>query len=481
MAFADLHGSAVSKTEGFFDVTHRRFEQVVFDLLPRGAAWDREDPVLRAAVAAEATELSRADIRARKLRRELDPNTTFELITDWEEMLGLPDCAMPETIEARRAAILAKLLAQTGHDQGIGYWTELLEALGYELEWIEPGHPGMTCEDDCLDVLWEDEWLYVWSINVETGIDDELLECVVKHQALIETLPIVHVLFAFVDIPPNAGEIHGLATTLDGFMVAVGRNGVVYAASSDLETWTLVAPPTTDHFYCVCFGGTDGERLIAAGTAGVVFFSDDGGATWTAAADATAIDNDAAGISRGHGADQVVVVVGGDGMIRRSTDAGDNWVTTTWAGGDRINAVTCCTGALVAVGFDGQIIRSTDHGVTWAYVVNSILPELFGVAGWGTTVIAVGASGVIRRSDDAGASWADVESPTTTNLRAVTGSVSGRWTACGDVGTIVQSLDDGLTWEVREIEAGDDFFAAAASYPLGRSVVAGDNLAARVE
>lgn len=482
MAYVELYtADEAATTAGYCEVTHRRFESTIFDLLPRGHAWDRNDPVLQALVAAQATELSRVDKRGEKLRRELNPATTFELVTDWEEMLGLPECTQPETLEARRAAILAKLLAQGGHDQSLTYWEGQLEALGYVLEWIDKGQAAMTCEDDCLDVLYDEEWLFVWSINVESGIDDALLECIVEHQALIETWPIVHVLWQLKDIPPNTGVIHGIASSTTGYTVAVGEAGLVLTATPELAAWTTITPPTASDFYCVCEGGIDGDRLVAAGAIGVAWYSDDGGESWMAATDATAIDERARGVSRGHAADAVVVAVGGNGGIWRSTDAGDNWTDIASPTSDNIHAVTRCTGAMIAVGFDGQIIRSTNSGSTWSFVVNDSLPELFGVAGWGSTVIAVGEGGVIKRSADAGLTWADIDSPVTSDLRAVTRSAAGRWTACGVDGVILQSLDDGLTWLVREVDSTADLWAAGASWPFGRAATGGDDLVLYLE
>lgn len=59
-----------------------------------------------------AGEYARLEQRGCDLIEEMDPRTTFELIDDWERVLGLPsDCGPPPTsLEDRRAAILARLI-----------------------------------------------------------------------------------------------------------------------------------------------------------------------------------------------------------------------------------------------------------------------------------------------------------------------------------------------------------------------------------
>lgn len=474
MGIVDVHAATESaEVIGLWDVTHRRFEAVVADLLPRGAAWNREGVVLQKLVAAQATELSRVDLRGRKLLRELDPAKTFELLAEWETMLGLPDCATPETLEARRAAILAKLLAQTGHDQSLTWWTALVATLGYPLLWIEAGKLALTCTDDVGDVLSDEEWESVWELVVAAGLDEALLQCLVDHNALIETLGTVHVLWQLLDLGDNTKNVRAIASSSKGYTVAAGTQGLLLQASSDNETWTASAL-SGDDLYAACHAGEQGDVLLLAGDPGVVWRSADDGATWPAATDATAITETVRGLSRSPDLDDVVVAVGTNGATYRSTDAGDTWAGVASPTTDDLNAVARCTGALVACGFDGQVIRSTNGGASWSIVVaQGTYGDLHGVSGWTTTVVAVGLAGTILRSADAGATWGPVTSPTTEDLRAVHRSPSGRWTACGDGGVILQSLDDGETWALRTNDDVNDLFAAGSDWPLGRAVVGG--------
>lgn len=470
MAFHNLNAATAGGEEGLVDVTHRAFEPVMRDLLPRGAVWDREDPVLRDLVAGDATELSRVDRSCRNLLAELDPHTTFDCIEDWELSYGLPECAAPDTLEARRAAVLAKLLAQAGHDQSLQYWTDLLKELGYELHFVLKGKKVMTCLGDCMDELFTDPWEAVWELAVAHGLDDALLECTVAHNALIETVPIVHYLWDAVD-PEYTVDLFGVATTNNGYTAAVGKNGKILYCDGPIDaagSWHQ-APLQAEDMFAVCAVNT---VLLAAGINPVnMIRSVDGGAHWTS----TPIASDELyGLSRGYLGNDVAVAVGENGRIWRTADAGLSWIEMVSPTASVLNAVTRCQGALVGVGESGAVVRSTNNGTTWSLVAG-ISDHLYGVAGWLQVVIAVGANGKIWRSANAGANWSLQASPTTTTLRCVTGSPSGRWVAAGDGGVIVQSLDGGVTWSLQASPTTSPIRGANYHIPSGRALLVGDN------
>jgi uncharacterized protein YmfQ (DUF2313 family) len=79
--------------------------------LPGQAFADEPQSTLTKSFEAMAEELARIDGRAGQLLAEWDPQTAFELLDDWERVLGLPDdCVQgPQTLEERRAAVLNKL------------------------------------------------------------------------------------------------------------------------------------------------------------------------------------------------------------------------------------------------------------------------------------------------------------------------------------------------------------------------------------
>jgi uncharacterized protein YmfQ (DUF2313 family) len=88
-------------------------------LLPPGQAWSRdEDSDITKTLAGCAPELARAQGRADDLLRELDPSRAVEMLDVHERINGLPDpCAPePETVDDRRAILLARLREDKGHN-----------------------------------------------------------------------------------------------------------------------------------------------------------------------------------------------------------------------------------------------------------------------------------------------------------------------------------------------------------------------------
>lgn len=480
MAGVEVYGETSPGSELILDITNQKFAPLVMDLLPRGPAWDREGPVLQALVRAEALELSRVAVRAKALERELDPNQTFECVTDWEESYGLPECATPDTIEGRRAAIKAKLLAQTGHDHSLGWWTDLVAKLGYYLHYVDVGPTYMTCIDDCVDLLTDEA--FAFALAVDHGPDDALLECFVNKNALLISFPIVHYLWQPVTAP-NSPDFTGVAGNSKGYTVATAHDGDVYV-TDDLTLFQVVSSGSVGLTSVCALGGL----FLATNAGGVstgMLRSADNGVSWLQWVPFPAI-GELWGITRGPYADAVAVAVGGNGRIFRTDDGGLSWAEMTSPVADPVLliGVASARDVTVAVGSSdiSGIVRSLDNGLTWEYVENLGMTKiLYGVSGYLDTIIAVGGAGEIWRSTDLGATWTLIPSGVTVDLRGVTGSLSGRWTACGDNGTILQSLDDGLTWETQVSPVTDNLRAAGFHLPDGRAVLVGTNKAFVVE
>lgn len=85
-----------------------------------------------------SVEPDRVERRAYKLLDELDPNTTFEMLDNWERLLKIPDeCTPPDevTVFERRVRILQKLT--TGGGQSEAFFKLIAEQLGYDISVID--------------------------------------------------------------------------------------------------------------------------------------------------------------------------------------------------------------------------------------------------------------------------------------------------------------------------------------------------------
>ncbi|TCW05557.1 uncharacterized protein DUF2313, partial [Raoultella sp. BIGb0138] len=78
--------------------------------MPRGRAWPRDENAdLTALIKAISPRLNRLEVNADLLLQEMRPETTIQLLPEWETYLGLPECNIPsEDFLVRRAAVVEK-------------------------------------------------------------------------------------------------------------------------------------------------------------------------------------------------------------------------------------------------------------------------------------------------------------------------------------------------------------------------------------
>lgn len=93
------------------------YRDQLLKLLPPGRAWSRAlASTFARLLHAGGDELARVEARGLELIEEFDPRTTAELLTQWENLTGLPDPAVGEggTIQARRDLVVAVLTEPGG-------------------------------------------------------------------------------------------------------------------------------------------------------------------------------------------------------------------------------------------------------------------------------------------------------------------------------------------------------------------------------
>lgn len=103
-------------------------------LLPPGAAWNRRDgSELSKLLLGLAQEFGRFDSRLADFLEEVDPSTAYELLGEWERLVGIPnDCeSLSVDLETRRKAVVKKLRATGGASPG--YFIRLAAAAGFTL------------------------------------------------------------------------------------------------------------------------------------------------------------------------------------------------------------------------------------------------------------------------------------------------------------------------------------------------------------
>ena len=96
-------------------VPRAAYREQLHALLPTGPAWSPDSgTVLDDLLDAIASQMSEVDRSVANLLNDIRPNTTFNLLPDWERVVGLPDiCSvLGSTITIRRASLLEKLVTK---------------------------------------------------------------------------------------------------------------------------------------------------------------------------------------------------------------------------------------------------------------------------------------------------------------------------------------------------------------------------------
>lgn len=116
-----------------------KFKNFIRGLFPRGRAWRFDEGLdLTMLIEALAFEPCRIEERGFDFLDEMDPNTTFEMLDNWERLLEIPDeCTPPgdPSLFERRVRVLQKLT--TGGGQNEAFYKLIAQQLGYNVEIID--------------------------------------------------------------------------------------------------------------------------------------------------------------------------------------------------------------------------------------------------------------------------------------------------------------------------------------------------------
>lgn len=227
-----------------------------------------------------------------------------------------------------------------------------------------------------------------------------------------------------------------------------------------------------DLLFDICFQEAHG---LAVGGDGVVVASDDGGGNWHLV---TIASNESALLGVTCEPDQRIVV-GQHGAIYVERE--QLWQKAVSGTDERLMAVDAHESGLgVAVGSFGTILLTRDFGdnwsavtVNWEGILNDFFePHLYDVSiSTDATITVVGEFGLILQSIDGGLSW-QVRHREDSSLFALHMSANGPAFAVGQRGTILRSDDDGETWQKLRAEGVNNLLGVWAS-EQGEVVVTG--------
>lgn len=115
-----------------------------------------------------SVEFCRVDERARKLFEEVDPSTTFELLEDWERLLGLPDeCDLvgSQSLQDRRTRVIQVLTTRGGQNEQ--FYKDLAANFGFDVDIIsvQDQPPFLAGSSKAGDRLTNGDWAYTFVVE----------------------------------------------------------------------------------------------------------------------------------------------------------------------------------------------------------------------------------------------------------------------------------------------------------------------------
>jgi|GEM_PF-1434061 photosystem II stability/assembly factor-like uncharacterized protein len=270
------------------------------------------------------------------------------------------------------------------------------------------------------------------------------------------------------------GYLYNSAGAALGYgFVATGASGALYY-SLDGINWTSISNPLpSTTFYGLA---NTGSTYVAVGAGGAMLYSASyaESGSWTQQTSVTSNDLYAV---YGYGAG-LFVAVGQNGTILTSTSGtSSSWTTQTSNTSNSLRSITYGNSLYVAVGDAGTLLTSGDGG-TWT--VNTTIPSLISsanlngvtygyvvssVTGLATpTFVAVGSNGTVITSVDNGVTWTPQTTQlSSTQLNAVTfGALAvatdGQFVAVDSAANVFTS-PDGLTWTNQILTSGSPLYA----------------------
>lgn len=152
-------------------VLNDEYTELLYHLLPRGPAWEGDNPLLDGL----APSLTRVHQRGSDLMREIDPAQTTELISRYEKLYGLPDpCAPPgvQTLQQRQQRLDARANVIGGINEQ--FYRNQLDALGYETATIDQ----FQNLDASPDPEWGDKYRFYWQVNIPADANVAWQTCI---------------------------------------------------------------------------------------------------------------------------------------------------------------------------------------------------------------------------------------------------------------------------------------------------------------
>ena len=248
-----------------------------------------------------------------------------------------------------------------------------------------------------------------------------------------------------VQVSNTTQQLKGLHVISDTEALACGDAGVVLHTTDEGNTWMQNILTGADLHSIVFKNANTG---ITVGDGGVIFRTENGGASWTPVNSSTGSQLRAAAWGNG----DVVWAAGRDGAIVKSTNAGETWVSLNSGTTARFRGVAAFgTNNAWAVGQDGIIKYTSDGGVTWINQNSTTIDDLHDVQFLSELIGFAGGSGSkIIFTSDGGQTWLSRSTGIAMGINGIFFLDENQGWAVSDVGTIYVTSNGGLNWTTEQ-------------------------------
>ncbi len=250
----------------------------------------------------------------------------------------------------------------------------------------------------------------------------------------------------------TSGTINTLKKTAilsDDNIVVVGLRGTIIKTTDHGETWKPKASGLNIDLYGVCFGGRLSETGIAVGDNGTILRSTDQGETWNAVTMDINIGKKVNYRSVAFGSESNGVIVGQNGALLLTSDGGISWYSSP--------SIVPCVNYVFAImtndftafatGDNGVIIRSTNAGESWETLNTGVSNTLYRIRfADDQNAISVGKEGTILKTTDGGLSWTSESGGYSNDLNCLFVVDEQVSYAGGSDGLILKTTDGGISW-----------------------------------
>lgn len=234
------------------------------------------------------------------------------------------------------------------------------------------------------------------------------------------------------------------------YHVAVGNNGRIFTSEGRVPlVWTQRNSMTTQKLNFVKFSpiSTDSLIVIAAGNAGTILRSLNGGINWNLMPSNTT--NNLNGIS--YTVYSEFYAVGDSGTIIKTSNLGNNWVSQQSGVSNKLLSVFAIDlFYAIAVGEKGTVLQTTNRGVTWinrTFDTTKTFNRVFFWGFWGAGRIWIaGNNGVIYTSANA-VTWSLQQSNTSQDIKDIYFKNATSGIIVGNGGTIRYTTNAGVNWQ----------------------------------